>query len=153
MTKDGIRFYERAGLLESRRLPNGYRDFPPESIAWLHYVRTAQRLGFTLGEIAHHGARMRRALDPEAALSELLADKIHLVDERMAELVELRADLVERVGTGCPLRRSDLTAPVDAQREHRFRATEKIDRRALSVSTGQVEARAPTRCDDRGPAD
>ena len=127
MTKDGIRFYERAGLLESQRTPNGYRDFPPESIAWLHYVRTAQQLGFTLGEIARHGAELRRAPDPEAALSELLADKIRLVDERMAELAELRADLVERVGSGCSLRRADLTVSAVTRQERRFRATPAVN--------------------------
>jgi hypothetical protein len=38
------------------------------------------------------------------ALSELLREKISIVDARMAELAALRADLAARVGTGCPLR-------------------------------------------------
>ncbi|WP_433381340.1 MerR family transcriptional regulator [Streptosporangium sp. CA-115845] len=51
MTRDTIRFYEKVGLVAGRRLANGYRDFPPETVAWLHYVRTAQTLGFSLAEI------------------------------------------------------------------------------------------------------
>ncbi|MFD8328057.1 MerR family transcriptional regulator [Streptomyces lydicus] len=104
MTKDGIRFYEKVGLLTGRRLPNGYRDFPPEAVPWLHYVRTAQTLGFSLAEIARHGEELRDAPDTAEALSALLAEKIRLIDARMAELAALRADLDARVGTGCPLR-------------------------------------------------
>ncbi|WP_269856751.1 MerR family transcriptional regulator [Streptomyces sp. RPT161] len=104
MTKDTIRFYEKIGLVAGRRLANGYRDFPPETVTWLHYVRTAQTLGFSLAEIARHGDELRDAEDAAEALSALFAEKIRVIDARMAELAELRADLDARVGTGCPLR-------------------------------------------------
>ncbi|AOP47616.1 MerR family transcriptional regulator [Streptomyces lydicus] len=107
LTKDAIRFYEKVGLLTGRRLSNGYRDFPPEAVPWLHYVRTAQTLGFSLAEIARHGEELRDAPDTAEALSALLAEKIRLIDARMAELAALRADLDARVGTGCPLRAAD----------------------------------------------
>jgi MerR family copper efflux transcriptional regulator len=111
MTTDTIRFYEKVGLVEGRRLANGYRDFPPETVAWLHYVRTAQTLGFSLAEIARQGEELRDASDAVAAvtLSALFAEKIQVIDARMAELADLRADLTERVGTGCPLRAADPT--------------------------------------------
>ncbi|SCG64826.1 DNA-binding transcriptional regulator, MerR family [Micromonospora echinaurantiaca] len=104
MTRDTIRFYEKVGLVSGRRLPNGYRDFPAETVPWLAYVRTAQALGFTLAEIARHGAELRDAPDAAEALSALFADKIQVIDARMAELAALRADLQARVGTGCPMR-------------------------------------------------
>lgn len=107
MTKDGIRFYEKAGLLEGRRLSNGYRDFPPETVEWLRYVQTAKALGFTLGEIRRHGDRLRDAPDAERELSALLQDKIDIIDARMTELAALRADLSQRVGTGCPFRQAE----------------------------------------------
>lgn len=103
ITTDTVRFYERLGLVEGRRLGNGYRDFGPETLPWLRYVRTAQALGFTLAEIAKTGADLRDAPDPAAALSALFAAKVHDVDARLAELTALRAELVERSGTGCPL--------------------------------------------------
>ncbi|MFG2289407.1 MerR family transcriptional regulator [Streptomyces sp. NPDC048595] len=102
-TRDTIRFYEKVGLITGRRLPNGYRDFPPETVAWLHYVRTAQSLGFSLAEIARQGEELRDAPDTAQALSALFEDKIQIVDARMAELAALRAELTARVGTGCPL--------------------------------------------------
>ncbi|MFE0510452.1 MerR family transcriptional regulator [Streptomyces sp. NPDC058964] len=103
-TRDTIRFYERIGLVTGRRLANGYRDFPPETVPWLHYVRTAQTLGFSLAEIARHGEELRDAQDSASALSALFEEKIRVIDVRMAELAALRAELGERVGTGCPLR-------------------------------------------------
>ncbi|KUM99250.1 MerR family transcriptional regulator [Streptomyces yokosukanensis] len=107
LSKDTLRFYEKIGLLEGDRLPNGYRDFPPGSVVWLRYVRTAQALGFTLAEIARHFAELRDAPDSAEALSALFEDKIRLIDARMAELTALRADLTSRVDTGCPLRAAD----------------------------------------------
>ncbi|WP_446220087.1 MerR family transcriptional regulator [Micromonospora sp. IBHARD004] len=104
MTRDTIRFYEKVGLVTGRRLANGYRDFPPETVAWLLYVRTAQTLGFSLAEIARLGEELRDAPDAAEALSALFEEKIQIIDARMAELSALRADLDTRVGTGCPLR-------------------------------------------------
>ncbi|WP_225829828.1 MerR family transcriptional regulator [Streptomyces sp. NK08204] len=104
MTRDTIRFYEKAGLVEGRRLPNGYRDFPPETVVWLKYIRTAQALGFSLAEIARNGERLREAPDTAVALSALFEEKIQVIDTRIADLAALRADLAARVGTGCPLR-------------------------------------------------
>ncbi|WP_027343058.1 MerR family transcriptional regulator [Hamadaea tsunoensis] len=103
ISTDTVRFYERIGLVEGRRKANGYRDFGPEMLPWLRYVRTAQGLGFSLAEIARTGEELRGAPDSAAALSALFAAKIEVVDARIAELAALRADLVERAGTDCPL--------------------------------------------------
>ncbi|MGW0555715.1 MerR family transcriptional regulator [Streptomyces sp. NPDC002926] len=104
MTKDTIRFYEKIGLVTGQRLANGYRDFPPETVTWLQYVRTAQTLGFSLAEIARTGEELREAPDTAEALSALFEEKIKVIDARMTQLAALRADLEARVGTGCPLR-------------------------------------------------
>ncbi|WP_128802060.1 MULTISPECIES: MerR family transcriptional regulator [unclassified Streptomyces] len=104
LTRDTIRFYEKIGLVTGRRLPNGYRDFPPEAVPWLQYVRTAQTLGFSLAEIARTGEELRQQPDTATALSTLFEEKIKVIDARMAQLAALRAELDTRVGTGCPLR-------------------------------------------------
>ncbi|MFD7321000.1 MerR family transcriptional regulator [Streptomyces sp. NPDC059875] len=106
-SRDTIRFYEKVGLIEGRRLPNGYRDFPPEAVPWLHYVRTAQTLGFSLAEISRTAEELRQAPDASEVLTALLREKIQLIDARMSELAALRADLTTRVDTNCPLRPSD----------------------------------------------
>lgn len=103
LSRDAIRFYEKVGLVSGQRLANGYRDFPPEMVSWLEYVRTAQALGFSLAEIARTGEELCDAPDAAEALSALFEEKIKVVDARMAELADLRAELEARVGTGCPL--------------------------------------------------
>ncbi|WP_053727849.1 MerR family transcriptional regulator [Streptomyces sp. WM6378] len=104
LSRDAIRFYEKVGLVTGRRLPNGYRDFPPETVPWLQYVRTAQALGFSLAEIARTGEELRDAPDSAEALSALFEEKIRVIDARISELAALRAELEARAGTGCPLR-------------------------------------------------
>jgi len=102
-SKDTIRFYEKVGVLAGRRLANGYRDYPPEAVAWLRHVRTAQTLGFSLAEIAEYGQQLRDAPDDGLVLSALLQDKIRVIDERMAALAAVRADLAARITAVCPL--------------------------------------------------
>lgn len=47
------RYYERRGLLvEPDRSPGGHRLYPAETVTVLRVIRAAQRLGFTLEEVA-----------------------------------------------------------------------------------------------------
>lgn len=85
LSRDALRFYEGRGLLTARRRGNGYRDYPPEAVEWLCYLRTAQSLGFTLADI----------------------------DARIAGLAQLRAGLARRLAEpldACPLRQPGLAA-------------------------------------------
>ncbi|WP_413673175.1 MerR family transcriptional regulator [Massilia cellulosiltytica] len=106
LTRDTLRFYEKRGLLLSRRLANGYRDYPPEAVQWLCYLRAAQAFGFTLAEI-ETGLPL---LDDPAAAAPLLRDalvrKLEDIDARIAGLSALRADLARELaqpGFGCPV--------------------------------------------------
>jgi DNA-binding transcriptional MerR regulator len=115
LSRDTLRFYERQGLLKARRRANGYRDYPPEAVEWLGYIRTAQRLGFSLQEIAANLEDVERAADPDAYLQELLRDKLRVIEARIDELQALRRVLYSRLGEACPLRgwqiAADATAP------------------------------------------
>ncbi|QEU05443.1 MerR family transcriptional regulator [Pseudomonas oryzihabitans] len=104
LSRDTLRFYERQGLLQARRRANGYRDYPPEAVEWLGYIRTAQRLGFSLQEIAANLKDVERAADPDAYLQELLRDKLRIIEARIDELQALRGVLYSRLGEACPLR-------------------------------------------------
>lgn len=107
LSRDALRFYEERGLLAARRRANGYRDYPPEAVEWLCYLRTAQALGFTLAEIE---AGMPQLADPGQAGPQLraaLARKLEDIDARISGLATLRASLAARLddlGAGCPLR-------------------------------------------------
>ena len=48
-----LRYYERRGLLrEPHRSLGGHRLYPPETVTLMRVIKAAQRLGFTLEEVA-----------------------------------------------------------------------------------------------------
>ena len=50
---DAIRFYEREGLIAApARRPSGYRDYAPDVVVSLRFIKRAKELGFSLNEIA-----------------------------------------------------------------------------------------------------
>ncbi len=47
-----VRYYERRGLLpKPPRTQAGYRQFPPDTAHRLRFIKRAQELGFSLGEV------------------------------------------------------------------------------------------------------
>ncbi|MDX1541850.1 MAG: MerR family transcriptional regulator, partial [Geminicoccaceae bacterium] len=47
-----LRFYERRGLIQDPpRSGAGYREYPPDTVHRVRFIRRAQELGFTLAEI------------------------------------------------------------------------------------------------------
>lgn len=68
---DTLRFYEKLGLIRSTRTDNSYRHYAPETAQLVTYIRTAQRLGFSLSEIGASMPAVWSAPDPDAAVAEL----------------------------------------------------------------------------------
>jgi len=103
VSRDTLRFYEQRGLIAAQRRANGYRDYPPDMVQLVLYIKTAQRLGFTLGEISESVAALWNAPNPDNAVAQLLRDKLQLIETRMHELDTLRQELQLRLGQACPL--------------------------------------------------
>jgi DNA-binding transcriptional MerR regulator len=109
LSRDTLRFYEKRGLLRARRQANGYRDYPPEAVQWLCYLRSAQALGFTLAEIEEGMPLSSGDGVPDTGaplLREALRRKLADIDARVAALQALRDDLareLEQPGAACPL--------------------------------------------------
>ncbi|MBW8780034.1 MAG: MerR family transcriptional regulator [Burkholderiales bacterium] len=107
LSRDALRFYEKRGLLVARRSSNGYREYPPEAVPWLRYIRTAQSLGFTLAEIEADLAIVSGEPDSAPALRDALRRKLAHIDQRVEGLVQLREELARRLDQAmadCPLR-------------------------------------------------
>jgi DNA-binding transcriptional MerR regulator len=100
---DTLRFYEKRGLIRSTRGDNGYRRYAPETAQFVTYIRTAQKLGFTLAEIGSSMPAVWAAPDPDVAVAALLAAKVKAIDAQIGELQALRSTLLQRVGMHCPL--------------------------------------------------
>lgn len=107
LSRDTLRFYEKRGLLAPRRGGNGYRDYPPEAVQWMRYVRTAQSLGFTLAEIEADLPLLGDADASAPRLREVLQGKLREIDRRVEGLAALREELARRLDeamAACPLR-------------------------------------------------
>ncbi len=117
-----LRYYERRGLLaQPLRTPGGHRLYPAEAVTVVRMIKAAQRLGFSLAEVAElmqtglcGHSRSRSALRPRAAakLAEVeakIADLSVIADTLRAALAAGCADLVE-----CA-QRPDCPLPLDAQ--------------------------------------
>ncbi|MDX3549259.1 MerR family DNA-binding protein [Streptomyces europaeiscabiei] len=102
------RYYERRGLLaEPDRSPGGHRLYSEDAVTALRVIKAAQRLGFTLEEVAELlEAGSHRRGRPVPGLQERAAAKLAEVDAKIADLTTIRAALVTAVDAGC----DDLTA-------------------------------------------
>ena len=106
LTREALRFYEKQGLIRARRLPNGYRDYPEETAMLVGYIRTAQRLGFTLAEIGNRLPDIWEQDDPGPAINRVLQEKLLEIDARIDDLKSLREGLAVRLAASCPLQQS-----------------------------------------------
>ena len=96
-----LRYYERRGLLaEPTRSVGGHRLYPPDTVALLTVIKAAQRLGFTLDEVAELLTAGRRR-HPPADLRQRAIDKIAEVDAKIADLTAIRTTLTEVVDARC----------------------------------------------------
>ncbi|MDR8414357.1 MerR family transcriptional regulator [Nonomuraea sp. 3-1Str] len=90
-----LRYYHRRGLLrEPRRTYGGHRLYPPETVVALRAIKAAQKLGFTLDEIADLGISGHGLLVRAPA-------KLAEVERRIEDLRAVRETLIQAVNTGC----------------------------------------------------
>ncbi|MBL0728586.1 MerR family transcriptional regulator [Piscinibacter sp. HJYY11] len=106
VSRDALRLYESAGLIESTRRDNGYREYTEDTVVRLLLIRTGQRLGLSLAQIGEAAAGLNGITDVkqrEAAVTQLLRAQLERVDQQLQELQALKQELVDRLESGCPL--------------------------------------------------
>jgi DNA-binding transcriptional MerR regulator len=103
-----LRYYERRGLLaHPDRSPGGHRLYPDETVTVLRVIKAAQRLGFTLDEVAdllevgRHRHRPAHGGRGDAGLQARAQAKLAEVEERIFDLVTIRDNLRAAVDAGC----------------------------------------------------
>lgn len=90
-TPDTVRYYERLGLLPGvTRTGAGYRIFGDRDVERMHFIRSAQRLGFSLTEITELLGIREHGLCPCGRARDRLAAKLPEIEARLAELQALR---------------------------------------------------------------
>jgi len=96
VTPDTIRYYERQGLLApARRTPGRYREYDPEALEELRFIKKAQVLGLRLGDIREVMEISSGGEPPCEHLRVTVTERLAEVEERLRELRGLRATLRE----------------------------------------------------------
>jgi MerR family mercuric resistance operon transcriptional regulator len=104
-----LRYYERRGLLaEPDRTLGGHRVYPREAVTVLRMIRAAQRLGFTLNEVA---SLLDAGAHP-AGLQSRARQKLAEVEAKIADLQTIGETLRSALSAGC----DDLTTCAAAPR-------------------------------------
>jgi DNA-binding transcriptional MerR regulator len=93
LSTKALRYYERVGLIdEPHRTASAYRSYDESVLDRLRFIRAAQAVGLTLGEIRGVIA-FREQGRPCGHGLELIDSRAAELDRRIAELRALRADL------------------------------------------------------------
>lgn len=89
-----IRFYEQVGVLPvPPRTDSGYRLYGPGDEERLRFVKTAQRVGLTLGEIKEVLAFRDRGDRPCRYVASVIEGRLAEINDRMRELRALKEEL------------------------------------------------------------
>lgn len=96
LTAKTLRFYEDRGLLpEPNRSANGYRDYGSETVARLEFILRSRAAGLTLNQIREVLRIRDSGHAPCTHVQQLLAAQLSDLDQRITELVTLRAAVSE----------------------------------------------------------
>jgi MerR family redox-sensitive transcriptional activator SoxR len=110
-----IRFYESRGLVRSHRTTGNQRRYEQAELRRIAFIRTAQRVGLSLDEIAQAMATLPAGRTPTKAdwtrLSRAWRPRL---DEQIQRIERLRDQLDSCIGCGClSLRNCALRNPGD----------------------------------------
>lgn len=107
-----VRYYERRGLLpEPPRTDGGYRQYSPQAVRRIRFIKRAQALGFTLAEI---GDLLELRVAPRTdcrAVERRAARAMARIEAKLAELYRMRASL-SRLLADCRERRPTDECPI-----------------------------------------
>ena len=96
-----IRFYERHGIIDHPpRTSSGYRQYPPDTIQRVKFIKHAQALGFSLKEIKE---LLDMRVNPEMDCGDvktLAEKKIREIDKKIADMRKMR-DALQRISDSC----------------------------------------------------
>ena len=94
ISTEAVRFYERAGVLSPpARTASGYRDYDEAALDRLSFVRAAQAVGLTLGQIREVIAFRDQGEPPCALVLELIQRRSAELGARIAEMRRIKAEL------------------------------------------------------------
>lgn len=107
-----VRFYEREGLIDDpRHRSSGYREYDPEVVRRIRFIRQAKELGFTLREIKE---LLELRVEPDCRCGDVLKltqAKIADIEQRIETLQRMKQTL-SKLATACRRRRRTAPCPI-----------------------------------------
>lgn len=101
VNRETLRYYERRGLLaQPDRSPGGHRLYDERTVQTLRIIKAAQRLGFTLDEVADL-IEVGRRRGRDSGLQARAHEKLLEVEDRIADLEAIRDNLRAALEAGC----------------------------------------------------
>lgn len=110
-----LHFYERQGLIHSRRTAGNQRRYPRQTLRRVAFIRVSQRVGIPLAQIRDALATLPENRTPTVDdWARLSKGWRHNLDQRIEQLTRLRDQLTSCIGCGClSLDRCALSNPHD----------------------------------------
>lgn len=120
VSASALRFYEREGLLRSRRTTGNQRRYTRDTLRRVAFIRTSQRLGIPLATIREVLGLLPDDRTPTREdWARISACWRADLDERIRTLRRLRDNLTDCIGCGClSLDRCALSNPDDELSAH-----------------------------------
>ncbi|GGE78989.1 MerR family transcriptional regulator [Nesterenkonia sp. MY13] len=110
-----LRYYEQLGLISSTRSINGYREYGPEALERLRFIRVAKKMDMDLEQIKWllEVTETGTCTNTRDALHPVLTERLREVEDSIRNLEELRAVLVSSIDhvATCP----DSSAPCQSE--------------------------------------
>ena len=146
-----IRYYQRRGLLEEPTKPlGGYRNYPTEMVKRIRFIKRAQALGFTLGDVT--GLLHLNDTDACAKTRDLAAQKLALIQQKLSELATMRdalANLMRQCDrklkrAACPIIEIlETDTPVDPSANRSIHRDDPSRKTAFAPSRGIASSHRP----------
>ena len=106
-----LRYYERRGLLpRPPRRTSGYREFPDDAVRIVRFIKRAQDLGFTLGEVEELIKLRSEKRRDRTRVRAVAETRVRQVDRKIAELQAIKQALSHLVH--CCQEGSTLECPI-----------------------------------------
>ncbi len=122
-----LRFYERKGILpEPPRRPSGYREYPPETVERVRFIKRAQELGFSLREVQDLLDLRQMERVKAGRVRKVAEAKLEEIEHKIRDLEAMRLSLSELLCacdgqkpiTSCPIIESLSGCPHCQETDH-----------------------------------
>ena len=135
-----LHFYERQGLIASRRTSGNQRRYQRDTLRRVAFIRIAQRVGIPLADVAAVLALPEGRTPTRRDWQRISQCWQQTLDQRMHQLQQLRDDFTDCVGCGClSIDRCKLANPYDELGKHGPGPRRLIEHDRDAVRCAQLE--------------